>query len=69
MTLPLFPPRIDPEQPLSDEAKRFIAQHGSTLMRAVINELDHKQRRINQLERERDELRRRVGDNRGLIDG
>lgn len=63
-----FPARIDPDAPLPDEIKLYIAQQGPQMLRALVNELGTKNEKIRQLEQRIAVLTRRVGDSRGVAD-
>jgi len=65
MALPL---RIDPDKPLPDEIKLYIGEHGPRMLRALVNELAAKNEKLRVVTLERDELRQRLRDNRGMSD-
>lgn len=65
MTLPAM---IDEDAPLTEEVKGWVAAHGMQLARALLNELTATKAKLRDAERDRDDLRRRLRDNRGLMD-
>lgn len=65
MTLPA---RIDPEQPLPDNVRRWIDAHGTQLLRALVNEIESKSLKLRDAKREIDYLKRRLRDREQVAD-